>query len=320
MQEKIKDRSVKYHVDLQEKIKERSTNFMLKCRRRSSSVASSTMLTRKRRSSSEASRCIKFQVDMLEKMLRLTPLFFVTVFSSSLDSSLLHSPLLFFFVKLSWSSLGSFLFRWSCWSCWSHWSCWSCWTLLVLLVLLVTLVLLVLLVTLVLLILLNPVGPVGQVGPVGPVGTVGSVDQTNQPSQPDQPANLVQQGQPDQPAATWSSWSCRSCWFCWSNKSTGPTGPTGPTEPTCHKLFRNPRCRCNGFLSVVWVFSFGSTLLLSFVWALLFISLSFELFFPECVARVPVSLGGLGVRLCSPSFAFAVATVRKCPQPLAWGP
>ena len=27
--------------------------------------------------------------------------------------------------------------------------------------------------------------------------------------------------------------------------------------------------------------------------------------FPECVARVPVSLGGLGVRLCSPSFAFA---------------
>ena len=34
-------------------------------------------------------------------------------------------------------------------------------------------------------------------------------------------------------------------------------------------------------------------------------------FFPECVARVPVSLGGLGVRLCSPSFAFAVATVRN---------
>ena len=39
--------------------------------------------------------------------------------------------------------------------------------------------------------------------------------------------------------------------------------------------------------------------------------------FPECVARVPVSLGGLGVRLCSPSFAFSVATVRKCSQPLA---
>ena len=36
--------------------------------------------------------------------------------------------------------------------------------------------------------------------------------------------------------------------------------------------------------------------------------------FPECVARVPVSLGGLGVRLCSPSFAFAFASVRKCPQ------
>ena len=33
--------------------------------------------------------------------------------------------------------------------------------------------------------------------------------------------------------------------------------------------------------------------------------------FPECVARVPVSLGGLGVRLCSPSFAFATATVRN---------
>ena len=32
---------------------------------------------------------------------------------------------------------------------------------------------------------------------------------------------------------------------------------------------------------------------------------------PECVARVPVSLGGLGVRLCSPSFAFAFASVRN---------
>ena len=42
--------------------------------------------------------------------------------------------------------------------------------------------------------------------------------------------------------------------------------------------------------------------------------------FPECVARVPVSLGGLGVRLCSPSFAFAFATVRKCPQPSACPP
>ena len=39
--------------------------------------------------------------------------------------------------------------------------------------------------------------------------------------------------------------------------------------------------------------------------------------FPECVARVPVSLGGLGVRLCSPSFAFATATVRNRPQPSA---
>ena len=41
------------------------------------------------------------------------------------------------------------------------------------------------------------------------------------------------------------------------------------------------------------------------------------LIFPECVARVPVSLGGLGVRLCSPSFAFATATVRNRPQPSA---
>ena len=38
---------------------------------------------------------------------------------------------------------------------------------------------------------------------------------------------------------------------------------------------------------------------------------------PECAARVPVSLGGLGVRLCSPSFAFATATVRNRRQPFA---
>ena len=42
--------------------------------------------------------------------------------------------------------------------------------------------------------------------------------------------------------------------------------------------------------------------------------------FPECVARVPVSLGGLGVRLCSPSFAFSVATVRNRRQPFAVTP
>ena len=39
--------------------------------------------------------------------------------------------------------------------------------------------------------------------------------------------------------------------------------------------------------------------------------------FPECVARVPVSLGGLGVRLCSPKVAFATATVRNRSQPFA---
>ena len=54
----------------------------------------------------------------------------------------------------------------------------------------------------------------------------------------------------------------------------------------------------------------------------LFSSLSCSVFFfsplfPECVARVPVSLGGLGVRLCSPKVAFATATVRNRSQPLA---
>ena len=41
--------------------------------------------------------------------------------------------------------------------------------------------------------------------------------------------------------------------------------------------------------------------------------------FPECVARVPVSLWGCGVELCSPDFAFTSATVRNRPQPSAWG-
>ena len=39
-------------------------------------------------------------------------------------------------------------------------------------------------------------------------------------------------------------------------------------------------------------------------------------YFPECVARVPVS-GGLGVRLCSLTDAFVSATVRNRPQPSA---
>ena len=42
--------------------------------------------------------------------------------------------------------------------------------------------------------------------------------------------------------------------------------------------------------------------------------------FPECVARVPVSLGGLGVRLCSPKVAFATATVGNRSQPSAVTP
>ena len=34
-------------------------------------------------------------------------------------------------------------------------------------------------------------------------------------------------------------------------------------------------------------------------------------FFPECVARVPVSFGGLGVRLCSRKVVSMSATVRN---------
>ena len=39
--------------------------------------------------------------------------------------------------------------------------------------------------------------------------------------------------------------------------------------------------------------------------------------FPECVARVPVSFGGLGVRLCSRKVVSMFATVRNRPQPFA---
>ena len=42
--------------------------------------------------------------------------------------------------------------------------------------------------------------------------------------------------------------------------------------------------------------------------------------FPECVARVPVHSGGLGLRVCSLDVAFASATVRNRSQPFAWGP
>ena len=41
------------------------------------------------------------------------------------------------------------------------------------------------------------------------------------------------------------------------------------------------------------------------------------LFFPECVARVPVSFGGLGVRLCSRKVVSMFATVRNRSQPFA---
>ena len=39
--------------------------------------------------------------------------------------------------------------------------------------------------------------------------------------------------------------------------------------------------------------------------------------FPECVAMVPVSFGGLGVRLCSRKVVSVFATVRNRPQPFA---
>ena len=39
--------------------------------------------------------------------------------------------------------------------------------------------------------------------------------------------------------------------------------------------------------------------------------------FPECVARVPVSFGGLGVRLCSRTVVSVSATVRNRSQPFA---
>ena len=42
--------------------------------------------------------------------------------------------------------------------------------------------------------------------------------------------------------------------------------------------------------------------------------------FPECVARVPVSLWGVGVELCSPDVAFTSVTVRNRSQPFPWGP
>ena len=43
----------------------------------------------------------------------------------------------------------------------------------------------------------------------------------------------------------------------------------------------------------------------------------YMILFPECVARVPVSFGGLGVRLCSRKVVSVFATVRNRPQPSA---
>ena len=69
-----------------------------------------------------------------------------------------------------------------------------------------------------------------------------------------------------------------------------------------------------------WFFVCLFFLCLSFFAVLLVYFVSFFWCFhvlPECVARVPASLGGLGVRLCSPSFAFAFATVRNRSQVFA---
>ena len=66
--------------------------------------------------------------------------------------------------------------------------------------------------------------------------------------------------------------------------------------------------------SAFLLFFFSALLLLCFCFFCFFAPF---LLFPECVARVPVSLGGLGVRLCSPKVAFATATVGNRPQPSA---
>ena len=42
-----------------------------------------------------------------------------------------------------------------------------------------------------------------------------------------------------------------------------------------------------------------------------FYDVIYTVFFPECVARVPVSFGGLGVRLCSRKVVSMFATVRN---------
>ena len=46
-------------------------------------------------------------------------------------------------------------------------------------------------------------------------------------------------------------------------------------------------------------------------------NMAVDIFFPECVARVPVSFGGLGVRLCSRKVVSMFATVRERPPATA---
>ena len=74
---------------------------------------------------------------------------------------------------------------------------------------------------------------------------------------------------------------------CYLSVSTQGVSEVGSLENV-----RNKYCLC----SSTYVSVFG------FVGFILF-------FFPECVARVPVSHGGLGVRLCSPNFGFVFATI-----------
>ena len=72
------------------------------------------------------------------------------------------------------------------------------------------------------------------------------------------------------------------------------------------------------FPFVPFLFLYVSSLSLSFL--LLFFTfpvLYFTFPFPECVARVPVSFGGVGAGPCSPIVVSVSATVRNRPQPSA---
>ena len=89
-------------------------------------------------------------------------------------------------------------------------------------------------------------------------------------------------------------------------ESTGASCSGGDGGEAMWKQWRNFRALALGRWR--WIQGFSQWLPTHTFWVPIF---------PECVARVPVSLGGLGVRLCSPSFAFAFATVGNRSQPSA---